>query len=59
MLDPGAEDNSRTDLISGSTGLFNWAKTLPISAMTSCEGTDEYEENIFGLQVTFGEGVSA
>lgn len=59
VMDPGAEDSSRSDLLFGSTGLFDWAKTLPITAITSCEGLGEFEENIVGFQMTFGESTSA
>lgn len=59
VSDPGAEDSGRSDLLFGSTGLFDWAKTLPVTAITSCEGTGDYEGNIVGFQMTFGEGSSA
>jgi hypothetical protein len=41
VSDAGADDSGRSDLLFGSTGLFDWAKTLPVTAITSCEGTGE------------------
>jgi hypothetical protein len=41
VSDAGADDSGRSDLLFASTGLFDWAKTLPVTAITSCEGTGE------------------
>ena len=52
----GTEDSSRSDLLSGTDGTFDWATLQPVTAISSCLDDDN---RILALEVTFGENLEA
>lgn len=49
VLDPGA-NRGRTDMLSGITGLFDWATTKNLTGISACEGPNS---SITGLRMIF------
>lgn len=54
VLDPGA-NRGRTEMLSGSTGLFDWATTKNLTGVSACEGP---EGSITGLKMIFTDDVT-
>ena len=54
VMDPGA-DRGRTDMLSGSTGLFDWATTKNLTGVSACEGPSG---SIAGLKMIFTDADS-